>query len=477
MKIKTKILPLLSLILILSLFKKSFSSYIYYYCNITCGNDYPEYITSSEGIFSPKTLDKREHSQRDYYFIFIFEPIKHNLVNPLCMTMVNLAGYGGFAFDYAAINEYIITFIEYEKHFSCDDCNFNVSTKFRTSKSYCNKSRIIETTSQPATNIFCLSPQNITDFYINESYINQKYYKGKTVEYIINNETNILNINIADLFFINGNENFTFYIDTVSFKIIKIINHKGKILNGNEELYQGSFFNMKKNTINFYKNNSNEGYSMIIHIATKPLNRDISISTCEEAAKIYLYVSQKNCTMIDISNNFCQKCIKDYGKNIGENKCYHKSEKFKNLYYDDSNKIWSDCNLDNTMFICSICPEGTYIKNSSSNLCEKCSKGEYNNFEDKNNCKKCPSGYYSDILGSISCKKCPKEKYSLEGFEECLSCGQIIPHCDSCSEDLICQKCNNNALNEFSNCSICENEYDWEFTGEYCNLTNNFFYL
>ena len=479
MKVKINISSLLSLLLFFSLFKKLFSSYIYFTCNISCGNDYPEYITSSEGNFPPTNPNNIGNWPSDYYYIFTFDPIKHNLENQLCMKWVNLEAYGGFSFEYIAINEYIITFIDYEKHFICDDCNINVPKKFSITNEICKNTPVIKTINNPGAMTFCLAPHNITDFYINENYINKKYYIGRTLDFIMNNEIDIINIIINELFFINGYESLIFYPDTVSFKVIKIINYKGKILNENEELFEGSFFNMKNNSLNYKKNNSDEGYSMTVHIATKPLNRDISLITCEEVAKIYLYVSQKNCTMNESSNNFCQKCIKNYGKNINENKCYHKLEKFTNLYYDDSNQIWNDCNLDNNQFTCSICPSGTYIKDSSSNLCEKCPKGEYNSFEDKNECKKCLSGYYSDIIGSTLCKKCPKEKYSLIGFEECLPCNQIISHCDSCSEDLICQKCNNNALSGFSNCSICENEYDWEFTGEYCNLITicqNYFY-
>ena len=40
---------------------------------------------------------------------------------------------------------------------------------------------------------------------------------------------------------------------------------------------------------------------MIIDIETKPRNqKSVNISTCEKEAKIYLYISQKNCTMNEI---------------------------------------------------------------------------------------------------------------------------------------------------------------------------------
>ena len=76
---------------------------------------------------------------------------------------------------------------------------------------------------------------------------------------------------------------------------------------------------------------------------------DINISTCENEAEIYIYVNQKNCTINETtSNNFCQKCIPNYGKYI--NNCYEKSEKFDNLYYDSSNQIWNECETDKNTF-------------------------------------------------------------------------------------------------------------------------------
>ena len=158
-------------------------------------------------------------------------------------------------------------------------------------------------------------------------------------------------------------------------------------------------------------NNEDEGYLMIIKIVTKPRNQNIDISTCEEEGQIYLYVNQKNCTMNEASNNFCQKCISEYGKYEIENKCYHKSEKFDNLYYDNQTQTWQNCDINNHNFICGICPKGTFIKeifsDSSSQICEKCKIGEYNNITDSYKCQKCPKGYYSNITGQENCQKCP----------------------------------------------------------------------
>jgi len=222
--------------------------------------------------------------------------------------------------------------------------------------------------------------------------------------------------------------------------------------------------------------------------------------------------------MVETTNNFCQKCISDYGKY--ENNCYHKTEKFENLYYDQS-QTWKQCDSSQDNFICSICPKGTYIKNSSSQICEKCKIGEYSDSKDANNCKKCPKGYYSTTKGasncqecpegytsipgsnkcyldcepgyslnedkctpcqpgfyedqksSLACKECEENKYSLFGFNKCLPCEQTIPNCRNCTKNGICLDCNNNAVSGYDNCTICENNIDWEFTENYCKLLLN----
>ena len=102
---------------------------------------------------------------------------------------------------------------------------------------------------------------------------------------------------------------------------------------------------------------------MIIHIVTKPRNqKKIEFSTFKKKSIIYLYISQKNCIMNKSSNDFCQYCIEDYGKY--ENNCYYKSEKFSNLYYDNINQIWNECETNNNNFTCSICPKRAYIKDN-----------------------------------------------------------------------------------------------------------------
>ena len=94
-----------------------------------------------------------------------------------------------------------------------------------------------------------------------------------------------------------------------------------------------------------------------------------------------------------------------------KNSCYHKSEKIDNLFFDENNNVWKECDINNKTFECSICPEGTFIKNNSPKICEKCSLGEYNNLEESNKCEKCPPGYYSDVLGLKLCKECEENKY------------------------------------------------------------------
>ena len=264
------------------------------------------------------------------------------------------------------------------------------------------------------------------------------YYKGKTVEYFINNN-DTYNIPIKDLFIINGFEDKEIMLDTFSLEISSIQNGYGHIYNGNEELFEGSFFNPNINLT--FRNIINDGYLMIISIKTKPRNRNSSVSTCANEAKIYLYVSQKNCTMDEASDNYCQKCKDDYGRN--DNNCYHKSEKFTNLYYDELSQTFKQCEINDSIFNCSICPEGTHI---------------FENNPFSSTCKKCPEWKYTDIVDQNECISCP-------------------PHCIDCNTKEICLKCNNNAINGLDNCSLCENIIEWEFDGEFCKTKcSKYFY-
>jgi len=277
---------------------------------------------------------------------------------------------------------------------------------------------------------FCLKPRyDITKFYIDDNNININYYNGKTVEYFINND--VYNIPIKDLFSINGFDNLEIILDKISLEISSIQNGNGQIFNGNEELFERSFFNPNIN-LTYFKKVINDGYLMIISIKTKPRNRNSSVSTCANEAKIYLYAPQKNCTIDEASDNYCQKCINEYGKN--GNNCYYKLEKLTNLYYDEQSQAFKQCEINDTIYNCSICPRGTYIfkNNTLSNICKKCPEWKYTNSVDQ---------------------------------YECIS---FIPHCIEYNIKGNCLKCNNNALNSLGNCSVCENGIGWEFDGEIC---------
>ena len=104
------------------------------------------------------------------------------------------------------------------------------------------------------------------------------------------------------------------------------------------------------------------------------------------------------------------------------------------------------------------------------------------NLEESNKCEKCPPGYYSDVLGLKLCKECKENKYSFSGFDKCLSCNELIPHCNKCSKSGICLECNNNALSGFNNCLICpqgtnlvDNKCEKCSAGFYSNITGSTF--
>ena len=422
-------------ILKLLLVKEIFSKYAYFDFKLACVDDYVKYIISSEGIIYPKN-PKEEY---DLDHIYNFETFKQDLDKKICFCIYNLCINKAYlSFQYASINEYIITIVNYENWYSCDDCDYKNNKKFMTSNDKCKKNNnplILYSHGYNAPHMytFCLKPKNdITNFYIDDNKINRNYYKGKTVEYFINNNT--YNIPIKDLFSINGFDNLEIILDSFSLEISSIQNGKGKIFNGNEELFEKSFFN--PNISLTFKKIINDGYLMTIRIKTKPRDRPSSVSTCVNEAQIYLYVSQENCTMDNASDNFCQKCIDEYGK-YGNN-CYHKSEKFTYLYYDEQSQTFKQCEINNNIYNCSICPEGTHI---------------FKNYSFLNTCEKCPEWKYTDMIDQ----------------EECTPCQ--IPHCIECNTKDICLKCNNNALNGLGNCSVCKNyeEYVEEFCKSKCS--------
>ena len=457
----------------------------YFKCEIFCANDYVDYIISSNGNILPQIQNNISHRDTDTNFVYNFTQILHNFDQQICIHLVNLRGKGGLAFKNVSINEYDITLLNYENFYSCSDCNDETGPKkFVTTSELCEDKNIISTGNagnyfNTVSYNFCLDPKSdISSFFIENSKINQNYYKGKEVKYIIYDEIN--NFNIDEIFIINGNENLVYFLDTVSLKITSITNNKGKIYNGNEELSVNSFFNPKYKYLTYKRVDDNGGYIVTITIETKLKNKNIDIRTCETEAKIYLYVPLKNCAMTEYSDNFCQQCINNnYAKDINENKCYDKSEKLSDLYYESSSQIWKNCEKEKNSFICSICPKGTFIKNELGQICEKCSKGEYSNDIDQIKCEKCDKGYYSNVLGSTSCMICPDGYFSQEGADKCSLCEEIIPNCNSCSKQLKCLKCNNEAVPGYDNCTICENEFDWIYLGNKCirtTICDKYFY-
>ena len=223
--------------------------------------DYPKYIISSEGIIYPKKpyeVCYKKNGRDMHDFLYNFEKIKQDLEKKICIYMIGCQASGVFNFDYASINEYIISVVDYKNWYSLYDYDSNIKINF-TYNSICgyNKHPIIANPSGDLNKnyIFCLEPRNdITKFYIDDQSINRNYYKGKTAKYFINNDT--YNIPIKDLFSINGFNNLEIFLDTISLEISSIQNGKGKIFNGNEELFEGSFFNPNFNLT--FKNIINE---------------------------------------------------------------------------------------------------------------------------------------------------------------------------------------------------------------------------
>ena len=61
--------------------------------------------------------------------------------------------------------------------------------------------------------------------------------------------------------------------------------------------------------------------------------------------------------------------------------------------YENSNQIWKPCETNSINFTCSICPKGTFIKNSSSQVCEKCPEGEFSKNEGSEKCENALEGF------------------------------------------------------------------------------------
>ena len=173
----------------------------------------------------------------------------------------------------------------------------------------------------------------------------------------------------------------------------------------------------------------------------------------------------------DISGSIiCQKCPEGFTSLLNSSECFKICE---SGFYPIGNEclpcepgFYSEASSLN----CSSCIPGTFTNNEGMNKCIECFPGTFNNDYNQISCQQCPPNYYSDFPGSIICKKCEDNNYSLYGFSKCLSCNILIPFCNKCSINGICLKCNNYALSGYNNCSICENDYDYIFNGEYCKL-------
>lgn len=108
---------------------------------------------------------------------------------------------------------------------------------------------------------------------------------------------------LLKIYLVKKFNNLEIILHIISLEISSIQDRKEKIFNENEELFEGSFFNLN---INFtFNKNINNSYLMIISIKTKTRKRPSSFSTSINESKIYLNISKANCTMDEVSNNYC----------------------------------------------------------------------------------------------------------------------------------------------------------------------------
>ena len=402
----------------LSLFCISYQSIVYFEFQFNCLSNTINKIKYSEGEISP--LNPAQNPNLDY--TLYFSHIKHKLNESLCINVEkNNLNKGSFAFKKAFLNEYDISELDFANFWECPNCsptnyiyNENCYQKQKISLSYNNDNSINE---------FCLLPT--TDISIfnqgNENKINNNFYVGKqNINLIINYKKAKFTIN--ELFYINGYSNYVFDLDNVSLKIIDVINFNSILSNEDEELFVNSTFNAKSNYMSHEKK-IEEGYLMIITIITVTRTNSFdstSYTTCSKPSILNVYVSQDNCTMSEFSDDFCQKCKKNYVR-YGD-KCLLKTDKIKNLYYNESSQAWEICENSKDNFICSICPKGTYIKEKKETyqICEKCPNGAYSDEEDLDNCKECLEGYDS-FYGSEKCFMVCNKGSFLNG-DICLEC-------------------------------------------------------
>ena len=390
-----------------------YAFYAYVNIKLFCVDNSVTYINYSGGTIEPIN-PKDPYSTLSYVdnnYIFYFPELMHNFKDYICINIVNLCWPGGFSFYGANINEYNITILNYTNFFICKGCNIDTINKYKI-EGECNNRPFIYTSYFDCPvfymeNKFCLKPNNdISIFNTGENNINKKYYKGKNnIKYILINDIDYFYID--EIFSINHNPEYKIDLDTISYRIKNITNKKGHLYNGKNEIFLNTVF-YPEHKLKYNKSTFDDGYIMTINIETRTrlIKNNISYLTCEQPANLYIYIPQKNCSMVNYSNNFCQNCLENYIKN--ENKCYHKSEKFENLYYNESLNSWEKCDYNLNVFICSICPKGTFIKEYYNDylICE---------WKNNKNVIECPEGM---IYLNLKTGKCYYNVSNLELMRE-----------------------------------------------------------
>ena len=135
------------LVTLLLLVNNSFLLIAYFKIEIFCANDYPKYINSSEGNYTPINPNELLHDKRegDFDYIFKFNEIKHNIEKSLCIKLVGYDNWNGFSFYNSTINEYDITILNFKDFYFCDDCYYDGNQDFKVGNIYKDRKPIIYT--------------------------------------------------------------------------------------------------------------------------------------------------------------------------------------------------------------------------------------------------------------------------------------------------------------------------------------------
>ena len=117
----------------------------------------------------------------------------------------------------------------------------------------------------------------------------------------------------------------------------------------------------------------------------------------------------------------------------------NKGKKMKILFYITSLILFTTVANASDIYICSICPPGTYAR-SGDTKCTSCPVGTYSNKEGSSSCTPCPAGTYSNKEGSSSCTPCPAGTYSnKKRSSSCTPCPS--GHIASSSGSTSCTQC------------------------------------